>query len=152
MWPSRKEMNVTSIKSSPDICVVGGAGHVGLPLSIVFAANNQRVLIYDLDQKAMDVTRTGRMPFMEHGAEPLLQDALSKGLLTFTSRAEDVAPAATVVISIGTPVDDILPPSLRLITRCFDDLLPFLSEDQLIVIRSTVYPGVTDSMAKYVRS
>ena len=56
-----------------DICVVGGAGHVGLPLSIVFAAKNQRVLIYDLNQKSMDVIRSGRMPFMEHGAEPLLK-------------------------------------------------------------------------------
>src|ERR1700686_5539190 len=46
-----------------DICVVGGAGHVGLPLSIVFAAKNQRVLIYDRDQNAMDVIRGGRMPF-----------------------------------------------------------------------------------------
>ena len=138
--------------SGTDICIVGGAGHVGLPLSIVFTAKNQRVLIYDLDQKAMDVIRSGRMPFMEQGAEPLLQDALSSGLLTFTSRAEDVAGAATVVITIGTPVDEFLTPSLRVITRCFDDLLPFLTEEQLIVIRSTVYPGVTDSMAKYVQS
>ncbi len=135
-----------------DICVVGGAGHVGLPLSIIFATKGQRVLIYDLDQKAIDVIRSGQMPFMELGAEPLLRDVLSKGLLTFTTRAEDVAGAATVVITIGTPVDEFLTPSLRVITRCFDDLLPFLSEEQLIVIRSTVYPGVTDSMAKYVHS
>ena len=135
-----------------DICVVGGAGHVGLPLSIIFATKDQRVLIYDLDQKAIDVIRSGQMPFMEQGAEPLLRDVLSKGLLTFTTRAEDVAGAATVVITIGTPVDEFLTPSLRVITRCFDDLLPFLSEEQLIVIRSTVYPGVTESMAKYVQS
>ena len=63
-----------------------------------------------------------------------------------------MAGAATVVITIGTPVDEFLTPSLRVITRCFDDLLPFLSEKQLIVIRSTVYPGVTESMAKYVQS
>jgi UDP-N-acetyl-D-mannosaminuronic acid dehydrogenase len=135
-----------------DICVVGGAGHVGLPLSIVFATKNQRVLIYDLNEKSMDVIRSGRMPFMEEGAEPLLQEVLAKGLLNFTSRAEDLAGASTVVITIGTPVDEFLTPSLRVITRCFDELLPFLSEQQLIVIRSTVYPGVTESIAKYVES
>jgi UDP-N-acetyl-D-mannosaminuronic acid dehydrogenase len=135
-----------------DICVVGGAGHVGLPLSIVFAAQKQRVLIYDLNQNSMDVIRGGRMPFMEQGAEQLLQNALSKGLLTFTNRAEDVATAKTVVLTIGTPVDEFLTPSLRVVTRCFDELLPYLSEEQLIVIRSTVYPGVTETLAKYVQS
>jgi UDP-N-acetyl-D-mannosaminuronic acid dehydrogenase len=135
-----------------DVCIVGGAGHVGLPLSIVFASKNQKVLIYDLNERSMDVIRSGRMPFMEQGAEPLLQDALTRGLLTFTSRAEDVAGAGTLVITIGTPVDEFLTPSLRVVTRCFDELLPFLSEEQLIVIRSTVYPGVTDSLAKYVES
>ena len=135
-----------------DVCVVGGAGHVGLPLSIVFAAKNQRVLIYDLNQRSMDVIRSGQMPFIEHGAEPLLKDALSKGFLTFTNRVEDVGSAATVVVTIGTPVDEFLSPSLRVITQCFDDLLPYLREEQLIVIRSTVYPGVTQTMAKYVQS
>jgi UDP-N-acetyl-D-mannosaminuronic acid dehydrogenase len=109
-------------------------------------------MIYDLNQDTMDIIKSGRMPFMERGAEPLLRDVLSKGLLTFTNRADGVAGAKAVVITIGTPVDEFLNPSLRVITRCFDDLLPFLSESQLIVIRSTVYPGVTESMAKYVHS
>jgi UDP-N-acetyl-D-mannosaminuronic acid dehydrogenase len=100
----------------------------------------------------MEFISSGRMPFMEQGAEPLLKQVLSKGLLTFTNRAEDVARASTVVITIGTPVDEFLTPSLRVMTRCFDELLPFLSEKQLIVIRSTVYPGVTESMAKYAQS
>ncbi len=140
------------MQSTADICVVGGAGHVGLPLSIVFATKNQRVLIYDLNENSMDVIRSGRMPFMENGAEPLLQEVLSKGLLTFTSRAEDVSGVKSLVITVGTPVDEFLSPSLRGITRCFDDLLPFLSNEQLIVIRSTVYPGVTETMAQYLRA
>jgi UDP-N-acetyl-D-mannosaminuronic acid dehydrogenase len=135
-----------------DICVVGGAGHVGLPLSIVFAAKGQRVLIYDLNQNSMELIRSGRMPFMEHGAEPLLKAVLADGFLEFTNRAEDVASAKSVIITIGTPVDEFLSPSLRVITRCFDELLPYLSEEQLVVIRSTVYPGVTDTLAKYVRA
>src|SRR5579871_3892333 len=98
-----KDSKAPGGKSRPaDICVVGGAGHVGLPLSIVFATKNQRVLIYDLNEKSMDVIRSGQMPFMEEGAEPLLQEVLAKGLLTFTSQAEDVAGASTVVITIGT--------------------------------------------------
>ena len=125
---------------------------MGLPLSIVFASKNQRVLIYDLNLEVMNTIRNGQMPFMEIGAEPLLRDVLAKGLLEFTNRAEDIANAKAVIITIGTPVDEFLTPSLRVMTRCLDDLLPFLSEDQLVVIRSTVYPGVTESMAKYALS
>jgi len=135
-----------------DICVVGGAGHVGLPLSIVFASKNLRVLIYDLNLEAMNTIRSGQMPFIEIGAEPLLRDAVAKGLLAFTNKAEDIANAKVIIITIGTPVDEFLTPAIRVMTRCLDDLLPFLSEDQLVVIRSTVYPGVTESMAKYALS
>jgi UDP-N-acetyl-D-mannosaminuronic acid dehydrogenase len=145
-------MNSTGKQRQADICVVGGAGHVGLPLSIVFASKNRRVLIYDLNREVIETIRAGRMPFMELGAEPLLQEALAKELLTFTNRAQDVGNARVVIITIGTPVDEFLTPSLRVMTRCLDSLLPYLSEDQLIVIRSTVYPGVTESMAKYALS
>ena len=141
-----------SHKTTTDVCIVGGAGRVGLPLSIVFASKKQRVLIYDLNQQSMDIIGGGRMPFREEGAEPLLRDVLSKNLLSFTRCPDDVAGARTVVITIGTPVDEFLTPSLRVITRCFDELLPFLSPQQLIVIRSTVYPGVTESIAKYTQS
>jgi UDP-N-acetyl-D-mannosaminuronic acid dehydrogenase len=144
--------SVDVVDRPADICVVGGAGHVGLPLSIVFASKDQRVLIYDQNQSSFDVIRAGRMPFMESGAEPLLKNVLDRGLLAFTDKPEHVTGAKSVVITIGTPVDEFLSPSLWVITKCFDELLPYLTEDQLIVIRSTVYPGVTDTMAKYVRS
>jgi UDP-N-acetyl-D-mannosaminuronic acid dehydrogenase len=143
---------VPAIQPPVDICVVGGAGHVGLPLSIVFAGKSQRVLIYDVNQNSLDLISSGRMPFMEHGAEPLLKQALSESYLTFTGCPERVAAARTVIITIGTPVDEFLTPSLRVVTRCFDELFPYLSEDQLIVIRSTVYPGVTDTLANYMQS
>ncbi len=145
----RASFNSTGKQFQSDVCVVGGAGHVGLPLSIVFASKNLRVLIYDLNLESMKTIGNGHMPFMEIGAEPLLRDVVAKGLLTFTNQAKDIANAKAIIITIGTPVDEFLTPSLRVMTRCLDELLPFLSEDQLIVIRSTVYPGVTESMAKY---
>ena len=73
-----------------DICVVGGAGHVGLPLALAFAAARQRVLIYDLNTKVMEQIRGGAMPFVEYGAEPLLEQALRDDRLTFSSRVSDI--------------------------------------------------------------
>ena len=135
-----------------DLCVVGGAGHVGLPLSIAFAAERRRVLVYDLNPKALAVIAQGRLPFLEDDAEPLLRQALADNRLTLTSDVARVAEAGAIVIVIGTPVDEFLNPSLKDITRCLDALLPFLSDDQLLVLRSTVYPGVTQSVAQYLAS
>jgi UDP-N-acetyl-D-mannosaminuronic acid dehydrogenase len=134
-----------------DVCVVGGAGHVGLPLSITFATKGLlRVLIYDVNANALETIRSGRMPFMERGAEPVLREALDSGRLAFTTEASGVAGAAAVIIVIGTPVDEFLNPTLKPITACIDTLLPYLSDDQVIVLRSTIYPGVTESVVKYL--
>jgi UDP-N-acetyl-D-mannosaminuronic acid dehydrogenase len=132
-----------------DLCVVGGAGHVGLPLSLVFAGKGLRVLIYDMNEKALEAIGRGQVPFMEREAEPLLHEVLDRGLLSFTTDAARVADASNVVIVIGTPVDEFLNPSLKPISACIDNLLPYLSDEQLIVLRSTVYPGSTKSIAKY---
>lgn len=133
-----------------DVCVVGGAGHVGLPLSIVFASKGLRVLVYDLNSVALKTISSGHLPFMELGAEPLLRAALAKGLLCFTSEPQGTARAKNVITVIGTPVDEFLNPSLKPIAQCIDTLLPYLSDDQLFILRSTVYPGATESVAKYL--
>jgi UDP-N-acetyl-D-mannosaminuronic acid dehydrogenase len=135
-----------------DVCIVGGAGHVGLPLSIVFASKGLRVRIYDLDDEKLNAIQRGEMPFMEQGAGPLLAQVLREGRLSSSSDPADVSRASAVVVVIGTPVDEFLNPSLKAITGCFDSLLPHLDNGQLVVLRSTVYPGVTESMARYLAS
>lgn len=134
-----------------DVCVVGGAGHVGLPLSLLFASKGKRVLIYDINTSAFGRIRAGSMPFVEQGAEPLLKEALAADRLRLSGEARDLAGAGAVIITIGTPVNEFHSPTLKLIKECLDDLLPHLTPDQLIVLRSTVYPGVTDWAARYLR-
>ena len=52
-----------------DLCVVGGAGHVGLPLSIKFADKGLKVCSYDIDDKTLKNVKNGIMPFIENDAE-----------------------------------------------------------------------------------
>ena len=123
-----------------DICVVGGAGHVGLPLALAFAAAGQRVLIYDLNAPVMERIARGEMPFIEYGAEPLLEQALRDERLTFSSRTPDIGRARHVIVAIGTPVDEYLNPKLRALLDLFQQLRPHLDPSQTIIIRSTVFP------------
>jgi UDP-N-acetyl-D-mannosaminuronic acid dehydrogenase len=57
-----------------------------------------------------------------------------------------------VILTIGTPVDEFQNPVLRVLTDCMDTLLPHLSDDQTIILRSTVFPGATDFLAEYLRA
>jgi UDP-N-acetyl-D-mannosaminuronic acid dehydrogenase len=123
-----------------DICIIGGAGHVGLPLALVFARAGQRVLIFDVNRAAMATIASGTMPFIEYGAEPLLASALREDRLHFSSEPHDIARAATVVVAVGTPVDEYLNPKLRALLDLFKNIRSHLDQEQTIVIRSTVFP------------
>src|SRR5262245_60922588 len=127
-----------------DIVVLGGAGHVGLPLSLAFVDAGLRVGIFDIDGDALRRIGQGEMPFMENGAEELLAKVLETGRLELTTDAEVIRRADVVVLVIGTPVDEFLGPSMRVFERAVDQIAPHVSEGALIVLRSTVYPGTTE--------
>jgi UDP-N-acetyl-D-mannosaminuronic acid dehydrogenase len=135
-----------------DICVVGGAGHIGFPLALVFAAKGLDVAIYDINEAALGVIARGEVPFMEDGATELLGAALSQGNLTLSKDAVVVSKSKTVVVTVGTAVDEFLNPVFRDIRACFEDLLPHLAPVQLVVLRSTVYPGTTDWLHRWAAS
>jgi UDP-N-acetyl-D-mannosaminuronic acid dehydrogenase len=136
-----------------DVCIVGGAGRVGFPLALVLASKGQQVLIHDLDARTVALISQGKMPFLEDGAEGLLRAALAKGLLSFSSKPEtSLAGIPTLVVTIGTPVDEFLNPTLKGMAQLFQPLLPSLSDGQLVILRSTVYPGTTEWLDRHVRS
>lgn len=133
-----------------EVAIVGGAGHVGAPLAIVLGQRGIRTLVYDLNEAAMRQLAAGEMPFRDAGAEPALREAIARDMLGFTSLVADVASADVIIITIGTPVDEFQNPSLTVITRCIDELLPHVRPGQTIVLRSTVFPGVTEFVDAYV--
>ncbi len=135
-----------------DICVVGGAGHVGLPFAILFANHGLKVVIYDINQSALDMLGQGIMPFMEAGAEPLLKSALSNGNLVLSNKVEKIRQSKTIVITIGTPVDEFLNPVFSGIQKSFEFFLPYFHLEQLLILRSTLYPGTTEWIDGWLKS
>jgi UDP-N-acetyl-D-mannosaminuronic acid dehydrogenase len=133
-----------------DVVVIGGGGHVGLPLSIALADRGSSVVIYDVDSHAVDTINAGRLPFLEPGAEQPLRRALDSGALRATSDASAVATAEILVVVIGTPVDEHLNPDPSAITRALASCQEYFRDGQLIVLRSTVYPGVTSLVERFI--
>ena len=150
--PSTKAIRAaTTNKAQADLTVVGGAGHVGIPLVLAFAEAGMTVNVNDLNERALATLRSGKLPFIEHGAAPLLAKALANNRLIFTSSPDAITQAGPVIVTIGTPVDEFLNPVQTEVQRCVDDLLPHMSDDQLLVLRSTVYPGTTAWLADYLK-
>ena len=135
-----------------DVCVVGGAGRVGLPLALVLADTGVNTLILDINTRALETIAKGVMPFLEQGGEALLKKVHETGRLALSSQAENVSRAAIIVLTIGTPVDEFHNPNLSVLIRCLDELIPHLRDHQMIVLRSTVAPGTTNYIDGYLRS
>jgi UDP-N-acetyl-D-mannosaminuronic acid dehydrogenase len=133
-----------------DVVVVGGCGHVGLPLAIAFADRGLRVAIYDLNRAAIATVLAGELPFREDGAAPVLRRALDAGRLHATDDAGVVAHGEHIVVVIGTPVDEHLNPDPHAVPRALDGCRQYLRPGQLLVLRSTVYPGVTRRVEQLV--
>jgi UDP-N-acetyl-D-mannosaminuronic acid dehydrogenase len=133
-----------------DVVVIGGCGHVGLPLAIAFADRGARVALYDINPAAVAQVSQGCMPFDEPGAGPLLARAVADGRLIASADAAVVGTAEHVIVVIGTPVDEHLNPDPQAITRALAGCAGQLRDGQLLVLRSTVYPGVTALVEKLV--
>ena len=126
-----------------DVVVVGGCGHVGLPLAIALADRGKRVGIYDVNEAAVKLVESGELPFVENGAAEVLHRAQAAGRLTVTTDPAITAGADAVVVVIGTPVDEHLNPDPRAVTSAIGEVRQHFRDGQLLVLRSTVFPGVT---------
>lgn len=131
-----------------DIVVLGGAGHVGLPFSLVAAEAGFHIGIFDTNHETLGTINSGKMPFMEEGAGPLLTEVLASGRLTLSDDPVTIGLAQVLVVVIGTPVDEFLGPSMTVFERAVDQITPNLRDGTLVILRSTVYPGTTEYVAQ----
>jgi len=148
---SHPTVSVSTRIANADLTIVGGAGHVGIPLVLAFAEAGFCVNVHDKDAAALAALQSGRLPFIEAGGEELLARALARNRLVFSSVPSDISPRAPVIITIGTPIDEFLNPVRKVVQDCIDALLPHLTDGQLLVLRSTVYPGTTNWLDAHLR-
>ena len=134
-----------------DVVIVGGCGHVGLPLGIVLARAGQRVALIDSDEGRKQAVRAGRMPFLEHGAEPLLRETLGS-TLHVVDELEALTESDHVVITVGTPIDEYLSPRYQPLFDLVTAIAPYLRRGHQVVLRSTVFPGTTRELGRHFAS
>jgi UDP-N-acetyl-D-mannosaminuronic acid dehydrogenase len=133
-----------------DVVVVGGFGHVGLPLAVSLAGKGRQVCALDINPATGELIRAGHVPFKEDGCEAILRRALDEGTFHTSLDPAVVSRADVVIVVIGTPVDRHLNPEFEPILALMESLSQHLVDGQLVVLRSTVYPGTTDRLKRFL--
>ena len=128
---------------SLDVVVVGGCGHVGLPLGIGFADRGLKTVVYDIDSASVAMVNRAELPFDEPGAAPVIERVIASGMLRASDDPAVISEAEHVIVVIGTPVDEHLNPDARAVPDAVLAIADRLRPGQLMVLRSTVFPGVT---------
>jgi UDP-N-acetyl-D-mannosaminuronic acid dehydrogenase len=132
-----------------DVSIIGGCGHVGLPLAIALAAKGKKVCVQDINEEAIRRTLRGEMHFYEEGAEPLLKEVVANGNLEAMSDPRCITQSKAVVFIIGTPVDEHLNPQFSLIEKCIDQYADYFYDGQTLILRSTLYPGLSAKVKQW---
>ena len=110
---------------------------------MAFARTGVSVVAFDINPVAVDLVNGKTMPFDEPEAPAILSQIIDAGLFRASTDPAEVAQADAVIVVVGTPVDEHLNPDTQAVPDAVAALVPYLRDDQLLVLRSTVYPGVT---------
>jgi UDP-N-acetyl-D-mannosaminuronic acid dehydrogenase len=133
------------------VSVIGAGGHVGFPLSLVIANGGHKVYGIDVNADIVEKLNNGYVPYVEEGAQELLDKCLANKSVEFTTGPDPIKDSDVVAIMIGTPVDGEGNARLDDLFNFVDDtLIPRMKVGQLVVLRSTVSPGTTEVIRNHI--
>jgi len=144
---SYSHLQALSEKGGSAVAIVGGCGHVGLPLGVALANSGNFVTLIDINKKNIDLVNAGTFPFLEKNGNESLARQLKQGRLLATSDYSWISQQNIIIVTLGTPVDEFQSPTPRIFMEMYENICKFLKSGQLIILRSTVYPGTSEWLA-----
>ena len=123
-----------------------GLGYVGLPLALLTAERGYKTYGIDIDKKIVDLTNKG----ISHIKDPDLEKSLKKqkGKIIATTDVKVIKNSDIVIICVPTPVDKTLHPDLNPIKGASHSISKNLKKGHLIIIESSINPGVTEEVVQ----
>ena len=129
-----------------DVCIIG-TGRVGLPLGLSLVDAGVRATGVDIDSNMRESVNDGRMPFHEPGYDEIIA---RKEFIVHASPADVVPSSSHLVITVGTPLHNHIETDLSQIQRVLASLGSYLRKGQTVILRSTVAPGTTSYVKKWI--
>lgn len=135
---------------SKNKAAVIGIGRVGLPLALVLADKGYEVIGVDVDKARINLISKGKLPFIEEGAEPLLKKYYGNRFTVVEKLGSSLEKSEIIIITLGTPIDVNYTPNFSQIIDFFEEACPYFKKGQLIILRSTIAPGVTENIKRII--
>jgi UDPglucose 6-dehydrogenase len=128
-----------------------GCGYLGAVHAAAMAELGHEVIGIDIDQAKIDALAAGEAPFFEPGLPEILTSATATGRLRFSTDLADAAGSQVHFIAVGTPQKKgSYAADLTYVNAALEGLLPYLSEGDLVVGKSTVPVGTAADLASRV--
>ncbi len=129
-----------------NVCVIG-MGYIGLPTAVTLASSDIGVYGYDINEELINRILSGNTDIVEAGLEEKLKEALERGLLTAGTELRGDSEIYLLVVSTSLDRESNRL-DLRALKAATGDLGKVLKKGDLVIVESTVIPGITEEVVK----
>ena len=131
---------------------VAGTGYVGLVAGVCFAEKGHNVICVDVDEKKVELMKSGKSPIYEEGLEELLAKNYNEGRLDFTTDYKFAYKYADAIfIGVGTPEQPDGSANLSYVATVSRQIAENVEKDCLVVVKSTVPIGTNDKVEQFIK-
>lgn len=132
------------INSKEVVVGIIGLGYVGLPLVREFSSNGIKIIGFDIDRKKIELLSAGKS-YIRHIPDGIIDECLKKGFRA-TSDFSLLKETDAVIICVPTPLGEHREPDLSYIVDTTKTVSRYLQSGQLVILKSTTYPGTTEEV------
>lgn len=131
---------------------VAGTGYVGLVAGVCFAEVGHNVTCVDIDEKKVELMKSGISPIYEADLEGLMQKNYAEGRLNYTTDYKSAyRDADAIFIGVGTPEQPDGSANLSYIATVARQIAENVEKDCLVVVKSTVPVGTNDKVEQFIK-
>lgn len=130
---------------------VAGTGYVGLVAGVCFAEMGHDVTCVDVDEKKVELMKSGISPIFEQDLEELMQKNYAAGRIDYTTNYRDAYKnAEAIFVGVGTPEQPDGSANLSYIATVARQIAENVENDCLVVVKSTVPVGTNDKVEQFI--
>ena len=124
------------------IAVIGGAGHIGLPLSCLISNQGMSTIIIDNNKESIEKIQNTISPFYEEGLNEQLEKAIDGGLQV-TKNMNKISECNIVIITLGTSSKTT---DIENFNSLVQDVITLSNDETMIILRSTLSAGTMENI------
>ncbi|KYG30590.1 UDP-glucose dehydrogenase family protein [Alkalihalobacillus trypoxylicola] len=131
---------------------VAGTGYVGLVAGVCFAEKGHQVTCVDIDERKVELMKSGKSPIYEEGLEELMRKNYAADRLEYTTDyVAAYQDADAIFIGVGTPELADGSANLSYIATVARQIAESVEKDCLVVVKSTVPVGTNDKVEQFIQ-